>query len=263
MYKLVRPNGKDFYSGTISYADAVGSVVEVLDYDPPQVGACGKGLHACKNPNDCFVGAKIPCRAFKVEGVGLLAEDRCKSRFKKLRVIEEIFDLNSLFGWDYEQAINPINPFKITPPKTITEKHIKLLKEIAVLQNSVRATVRDSVWDSVWDSVGSTVWDSVIDSVGSTVCDSVWDSVGSTVCDSVIDSVGSTVWASVVYSVVAYIGSFFLNVKKWKYIDHEEGQYPFQPYVDLWRMGLVPSFDGNKWRLHGGAKAEILWEGKP
>jgi len=26
-------------------------------------------------------------------------------------------------------------------------------------------------------------------------------------------------------------------------------------------MGLIPSFDGKKWRLHGGKKAEILWEG--
>jgi len=26
-------------------------------------------------------------------------------------------------------------------------------------------------------------------------------------------------------------------------------------------MGLVASFDGNLWRLHGGKKAEVLWEG--
>jgi len=29
-----------------------------------------------------------------------------------------------------------------------------------------------------------------------------------------------------------------------------------------WKMGLVPSYDGKLWRLHGGKDAEILWEGK-
>ena len=31
------------------------------------------------------------------------------------------------------------------------------------------------------------------------------------------------------------------------------------PLVDLWRLGLVPSFDGKTWCLHGGPKAEILY----
>ena len=32
--------------------------------------------------------------------------------------------------------------------------------------------------------------------------------------------------------------------------------YPFQPSVDLWLSGVVPSFDGHVWRLHGkGGKA--------
>ena len=79
------------------------------------------------------------------------------------------------------------------------------------------------------------------------VWDSVWDSVG--------DSVGD--------SVRAYIGYIFEPVvTTWKYIDHQVGEYPFQPAVDLWKMGLVPSFDGKVWRLHGGKDAKILWEGQ-
>jgi hypothetical protein len=38
-----------------------------------------------------------------------------------------------------------VHPFKIKPPKRITKKHIKLLKEC----------------DSIWDSVGDSIWDSV------------------------------------------------------------------------------------------------------
>jgi hypothetical protein len=76
------------------------------------------------------------------------------------------------------------------------------------------------------------------------VGDSVWASVG--------DSVWDSVWA--------YISSLFPNIKKWEYIDHAEGVNPFQAGIDLWNMGLVPTFDGKIWRLHKGKRAEIVLE---
>lgn len=115
-------------------------------------------------------------------------------------------------SFNFKEALHPIHPFKIEPPK-ITKKHIELLKK----------------WDSVWDLV--------------------WDSVRNSVLDSVLDSVG------------AYIGSLFPNIKKWKYVKKTK-DYPFQSAVDLWKMGLVPSYDGKVWRLHGGKKGKVLWEGK-
>jgi len=78
---------------------------------------------------------------------------------------------------------------------------------------SVWASVKDSVWASVWDSVGASAWASVEASVR----DSVWASVR------------------------AYISSFF----KIKY------KYDFSSCVKLWDKGIVPSFDGKIWRLHG------------
>jgi hypothetical protein len=67
------------------------------------------------------------------------------------------------------------------------------------------------------------------------------------------------VWAS----VWAYYGSFFiLSRNDWKYTEKiKTDQYPFLSAVKLWEMGLVPSFDGKKWRLHGRDRAVILWEG--
>ena len=111
---------------------------------------------------------------------------------------------------------------------------------------SVKASVGASVRDSVWDSVRDSVWDSVRASVGASVMDSVWDSVWASVRDSVWASVG----ASVRDSVWAYTGSFFRK--------HPKGKYPYQPLVTLWNTGLVPSFDGTTWRLHGGPEAAIL-----
>ena len=124
-----------------------------------------------------------------------------------------------------------VHPFKVKPPKKITEKHIDLLKSWASVRASVKA--------NVWDSIGANVWDSV------------WDSVK------------ASVWDSIVASVWSYVGSFFnLPRKVWKHTENIKCTgYPFQPAVDLWEMGLVPSFDGTTWRLHGGKKAKVLWEG--
>jgi hypothetical protein len=142
-----------------------------------------------------------------------------------------------------------VHPFKIVPPE-IGPKQIKLLKKWA--------SVRDSVWDSVGDSVRT----SVGDPVGASVRASVWASVGYSVRTSVGDSVGTSVWASVwdsVWaSVWAYTGSFF-KIPVWKYVKHTKGRYPYQPLVTLWNQGLVPSFDGTTWRLHGGPKATVLF----
>ena len=89
-----------------------------------------------------------------------------------------------------------------------------------------------------------------------------WASVWTSVWE---DSAGDSVRASVRASVWAYAGSFFsLPRSVWKHAEKIKGKgYPFQPAVDLWTMGLVPSFDGKVWRLHGGKDGKVLWEGKP
>ena len=116
-----------------------------------------------------------------------------------------------------------IYPFKKKPPNKITERHIELLKQWASVRASVWASVLASVWALVWASV----------------------------------------WASVRDSVWAYTGSFFnLPRSTWKYTEKIPGnEYPFRPVVYLWEDGLVPSFDGKVWRLHGGKDAKILWQG--
>ena len=66
----------------------------------------------------------------------------------------------------------------------------------------------------------------------------------------------ASVWASVWDSVQAYVSSFF-DLPKWKRIKHKKGENPFQSCIDLWHRGIVPSFDGKAWRLHG-YKAKVL-----
>lgn len=78
-----------------------------------------------------------------------------------------------------------------------------------------------------------------------------WASVG----DSVRDSVRDSVWDS----VRAYDSSFFV-LNGWKHPKAKNGKNPFQPCIDLWEQGIVPSFDKTTWRLH--TKNGIVWEGK-
>jgi hypothetical protein len=142
-----------------------------------------------------------------------------------------------------ELIIKPIiNPFSIDPPE-ISEIHIELLRK----WDSVRVSVRDSVWASVRASVRASVWVSVRDSVWASVRDSVKASVRDSVRVSV--RVWDSVWASAWDSALAYISSFF-TLQEWKYTDAKNGINPFQSCIDLWEMGIVPSFDGNIWRLH-------------
>ena len=154
-----------------------------------------------------------------------------------------------------ELVIKPIvHPLKVARKGPATKDEIAKLKKWA----SVYASVRDSVWASVGTSVGASVWASVYASVGTSVGASVWASVYA--------SVGGSVWgsayASVRDSVWAEISSFF-QLQQWKFLKHPKNENPFQPCIDLWEAGLVPSFDSKTWRLHAGEKAEVVYEWVP
>ena len=126
-----------------------------------------------------------------------------------------------------ELIIKPIiNPFDIDC-KEVTQQDIDNLNKWASVGASVWASVRDSVWASVRDSV----WDSVRASVGASVRASVW----------------------------AYTTSFFNLDGKWQGFENVKGN-PFQSCIDLWGKGLVPSFDGQMWRLH--SKNGVVYESK-
>jgi len=142
-----------------------------------------------------------------------------------------------------ELIIHPIvHPFEDFSVTKVSKQDLELLKQ----WKSVRDSVWNGVGDSVGKSVGKSVGDSVRDSVWNGVGDSVWNGVGKSVRDSVWTGVGK----SLRDSVWAYISSFF-TLENWKYIKHEKGVNPFQSCIDLWNKGIVPSYDGKIWRLHG------------
>ena len=179
---------------------------------------------------------------------------------------------HQIYGnFNYKEALNPVNPLKIKPHK-VTKKDIDNLKKWASVENSVgisvenlvRISVGDFVRASIENSVRASIENSVGASIENSVGISVRDSVGISVRDSVGDfvraSIKNSVGASIKNSVGAYIGSLFPQIKKWKYINHKEGEYPYQCCIDLWKRGFIPSYNGKIWRLHCGKKAKIVYE---
>ncbi len=194
----------------------------------------------------------------------------CRNRYE-YNPITGVFTVDAIYGEDdsaeVERKVRVLDFSLIVPqlvikpiknPLLVKRKHLEPnAEEISMLRSwgSVEASVEASVGASVWDSVEASVWDSVGASVGA----SVWDSVVASVWGSVWGSVWDSVWASGGASVGAYISSFFA-LDEWQLNGKIVRENPFQPAIDLWEAGLVPSFDGEIWRLHAGKDAQIVYE---
>jgi len=281
-FKVARADGWDKHTGkTINYRENVGRIVKV----PLQVNKghslCSETvIHATKDPLNWIGYTGLPCSIFVVKGKPVVKDEK-KAGFTAFKIVKEIPEekFDSLLGFKYSEVIQPLDPRKINPP-VIDDKIQVLANNWASVRDSVwdsvRASVRASVWASVWDSIWDLVWDSVRnsirdsvwDSVRASVWDSVWDSVRNSIRASVWASVWDSIWDSITASVwdseYACIGALFTQVKKWKYVEHDPGVYPFQPAVELLKLGLVPAIDGKQIYLchpKTGEKADILWQG--
>jgi len=204
------------------------------NFDTNKNEECSNGFYATKIDGITYSwNSSSQKEIWLVEVGGEKVEiNQYKMRYEKIKlirkctkkeIIEEAKKVEEKIGYKLSSVLYPKNPLK-GKAKKVTKKDIENLKKW------------DSVKDSVWNSVRASVGDSVKDSVWASVRDSVWNSVG------------------------ALISSLFLNIKEWKYIYHKKGENPFQPGIDLWNRGFIPSYDGQTWRLHSGKNAEIVYE---
>lgn len=168
-------------------------------------------------------------------------------------------------------VIKPIrNPLLVERkhPEPSTEEISMLKRWVSIkalnwdsVMTSVMTSARASVMGSVWDSVGALVMASIKASVMGSVMDLIWNSVGDSVGALAWYSIWDSVWDSVMASVWAYISSFFV-LDEWQLNGKIVRENPFQPAIDLWEVGLVPSFDGKVWQLHAGKDARVVYETK-
>ena len=164
-------------------------------------------------------------------------EDKCnKYEFNPL-TRELKLDTNNL-GFDDSELINInelIEEVKEAAPELIIKPIIHPFKDI-----KFDGEITDEIMELVreWSKVRVSVYDSACDSVYDSVWYSVWYSVRDSVRDSVYDS------------AYAYISSF-LDIKY---------PYDYSSAIKLWEMGIVPSFDGNVWRIN--SYKGIIWTGR-
>jgi hypothetical protein len=88
-FKATRPDGTDFYSGTVAYR--VGETVSVSESARRRTAACctGSVLHASTVPAETLTGGKWPCRLFEVTGRPV-AEEGHKRGFRKVTILREV-----------------------------------------------------------------------------------------------------------------------------------------------------------------------------
>ncbi len=286
LYKVLRrdDDGK-LVSPFQDYEYEPGKEYICVDFDFNSSNECSHGYYATGIDGIIYSFRNLPgYEVWEVEVSGKRVEiDQFKRRYERIKLVRQVplEEVRALaeaeeekIGYKLAEALFPVNPLKIEAGP-LTEEEINLLIKWAslwdsIIRNSVWVSIGDSIWDSIWDNVGrrvgdsvwSSTWDNVGRCVGDSVWSSIWDNVGRYVGGSAWDSLRGSVEDSVGDSIWAYISSLYTGIKKWEYFDHPEGENPFQPCIDLWHRGFVPSFDGKIWRLHAGEKAEIVWEGE-
>ena len=194
----------------------------------------------------------------------------CRNRYE-YNPLTGVFTVDAIHGEDdsaeVERKVRALDFSRIVPqlvikpivnPLFVEREHpepsaeeISLLKSWALVWASVRDSVVASVRASVGDSVGASIWASV--------WASIWDSVGASIWALAWASGRASGRASIEDSAWAYISSFFA-LDEWQLNGKIVRENPFQPAIDLWEAGLVPSFDGEIWRLHAGKDAKIVYE---
>jgi hypothetical protein len=222
-YKLARPDGWDFKTGkTINYRENIGKIVYCPNQkDTPKL-CSNTVIHASRKPNQAFIGAAIPCSVYRVEGRPVVEEGSAQKLEGKCG-FKQLLVLEEI----QQENLDELFGWKYSEACNPVNPLKLVAPEIGNAQIQLL---------QYWASVGA----------------SVGDSIGA----SIRDSVGASVWAS----VWAYIGLCFPKIKTWRYAPKNIKGYPYQPCVDLWRQGIIPSYDGTTWRLHTNTDARIAFE---
>lgn len=155
-WKATRPDGTDFYSGTIHYIQG-----EIVHHPLPDLfGGAGRYLSIADTPTQCY-GMRWPCRLFEVEPVGehRRADDMPhKVACVAVCVIREV---------DATIALGPQG----SEVAALIERASQLTGE------EIRSL--DAEWDAArgaaWDAARDAAWDAARDGARDAASDAVWD----------------------------------------------------------------------------------------
>lgn len=170
-------------------------------------------------------------------------------------------------GYKLEESCFPIHPFLDVKRKEAkpTKEEISLLNEWIDFLFSIRDYRHECVQSSIRETAidffdGYYIWRNVNDNV--------WMFVGHSVHKTAGELFGSCSYDHMNILIRAYIATLFPNITKWKYKE-VGGSYSikninraFYCVGELWRSGLVPSWDGEGWVLLAGKNGKIVYKCK-
>lgn len=136
-FKAVRPDGTDFYTGTIDYAAALGGEPVTLPVVPDPECCTSNVLHASTVPAETLVGGSWPCRLFEVTGTPV-ADEGHKRGFFSLTVAREV---------DAHQALGPHG------------EQVAALIDRAGKLTAGEGEKLDAAWDAARDATRYAAWD--------------------------------------------------------------------------------------------------------
>jgi len=145
LYKCTRPDGRDFYTGTVDYGAALASgepLPELPELPGDDVFPGPGWYHLATVPTEC-VGMSWPCRLFEVEPVGdvfMDSEHPHKIGCRSVRVLREVPAWRAL-GPQGEQVV----------------ALIERCRRLSAAEMNRLYVARATAWYAAWD--GDTAWD--------------------------------------------------------------------------------------------------------
>lgn len=218
-YKATKPDGTDFYTGTVDYAAALTAGKPVRRKPAAEVYYTCSDLvyHAADAAAETLVGCSWPCRLFEVTGKPV-AQEGHKFGFRSLRVLREIPAHLALGPNGEEVAALIAVASRITydqAQKLAAAQAAAWDGAQAAAQAAARAAARDAAraaaWDAAWDGVGdaaraaarAAAWGAA----WGAAWDAAWDAAAALVVrDRVTGNVFDTLygpWASVMDAEIA------------------------------------------------------------
>ena len=158
-FKAVRPDGMDFWTGTINYAPALGG--DPITLPPVDNPYCCTGavLHASTVATETLVGDAWPCRLFLVEGEPV-AEDGLTRGFFSLRVVEEIDPYLALGpnGAQVARMIEQSRTLKEDQASALRTTSVKRLDDWVEARDAARAAALEAALAAAAGAAGGTAW---------------------------------------------------------------------------------------------------------
>jgi hypothetical protein len=176
-FKATRPDGTDFYSGTVAYR--VGETVSVSESARYRTAKCctGSVLHASTVPAETLIGGKWPCRLFEVTGRPVAKEGH-KRGFRKLTILREV-DAHLALGPQGEHVAALIQ--RAGGLSAAEAEGLYAARDAVwaaaryVAGNAAWNAAREAVWAAAWNAARKAVWAAAREAAGEAAWATAWD----------------------------------------------------------------------------------------